>query len=82
MDEVRFDQLLNGDAPSLQDFAGFISVIEKLPGELLWTLATGDHKMHWMLQKALSSTLQQKVARENVDSAMNAIATRLMGKRE
>lgn len=82
MDEVRFEQLLSGDVPSFEDIAGFISVIERLPYELVWKISTENHKMHRKLHEALSSTLQEKISRENVDKAIDAMAARLLKNRE
>ena len=78
MNEDRFEQLLNGDQPTMADYAGFVSVIEKLPGELLWELANTKPAMHGLLKSAVLKRLQEAVHRENVDNALNAIVTKLI----
>jgi hypothetical protein len=77
MNEDRFESLLNGVEPTLEDFAGFVSVAEKLPVDLLWKIAPQSTSLHWMLKKVVLANLQKKIAKENVDNAMNAILTRL-----
>ena len=77
MDENRFEQLLNGDKPTLDDFAGFLSVVEKLPVELLWNLVNNNPNLDATLRNAALKVLQEKIARVNVDNAINAIVTRL-----
>lgn len=80
MNEKLFEQLLEGSAPSLQDFAGFTSVIEKLPNELLWKIVNDYPNLHWTLKKVALASLREKIQKENVDNALNAITTRLAQK--
>lgn len=67
MTPERFEALLNGGSPTLDDFEGFVSVIEKLPAELLWKLSKQGGSLHWMLKKPLLTTLQSKVTRQCID---------------
>jgi hypothetical protein len=74
MDEQTFNALLDGKQPTFEEFAGFVAVVERLPGELLWTLLTQAPSLNELLRKVVSKNLQDKVQRENVDNAVNAIA--------
>lgn len=78
MDIARFEQLVNGEIPSLGDFAGFVSVVEKLPIELLWPLAAKSPSLNHTLRAVLDKRLAELVQRTNVDNALNGIAERLM----
>lgn len=78
MDVARFERLINGDLPSLEDFAGFVSVIEKLPIELLWPLVVRSPSLNHTLRAVLDKRLAELVQRTNVDNALNGIAERLM----
>ena len=80
MNEQRFIELIDGAAPSLEDYVGFVSVVEKLPGELLWNLAHQSTFLNPILQKVVTTTLQEKVVRdkdEMIAGTLNAVVTRL-----
>ena len=78
MDVTRYEQLLNGLTPTFEDFAGFVSVTEKLPGELLWKIINLYPNLNGHLKKVVLNNLQEKVVRENVDNALDAIASSLL----
>lgn len=80
MTPERFEALLSGCLPTPDDFVGFLSVLEKLPTELLWKLSQESESLHWMLRTPLLTTLQEKVSRRNIDDALDAIVTRLASK--
>ncbi len=77
MDEQRFEQLLNGSTPTLDEFAGFVSVVEKIPGELLWKLLHNFPQMNGILCGVVQKRLIEVVRRDNIEEALNAIVTRL-----
>lgn len=78
MDEFQFEALLEGKTPSLDDFAGFVSVAERLPDELLWKIISGFPELNPVLRQAASNILQAKVTRIQVDAALNSIASRIV----
>jgi hypothetical protein len=80
MNDSRFNALLDGDQPSFEDFAGFVAVVEKLPGELLWRMLNTSPKLNGHLRKVVVSSLQKKVQRLNVDTAIDAIVTGVMAR--
>jgi hypothetical protein len=77
MDQGRFAQLLAGQVPTLQDFSGFVSVVEKLPVDILWKIASDFPSLNDVLRKVALQNLQEKVRRENVDDVMEAIVASL-----
>lgn len=84
MDEKRFFELFHEGPevkPTIQEYAGFVSIVEKLPAELLWKLANGSTLLHPILKSVLMKTLQEKIQRDkdaDIDKALNAIVTRLV----
>lgn len=77
MDANRFEQLLHGANPSLNEFGGFVSVVEKIPGELLWKMLNDYPQLHDILKNVVQKRLTEVVRRDNIDEALNAIITRL-----
>lgn len=73
----RFEKLLEGDHPTLGDLSGFLSVVEKLPAELLWQAVNSYPNMNFVLRGVMLQRLAETVQRENVDNALNDIVTRL-----
>lgn len=74
MEAHRIEELLNGAEPSLEDYASYISVIEKLPIELLWKAINSAPNMNPILKSATSKVLQEKVPRHNIDIGLESIA--------
>ncbi|HUO61589.1 MAG TPA: hypothetical protein VMU24_13035 [Candidatus Acidoferrales bacterium] len=77
MDVLRFKALADGETPSVEDYAAFVALAEKLPIDLLWDLLRLSPKMNWLLRAVVSKNLQEKIPRANVDHALNQIATEL-----
>jgi hypothetical protein len=73
MNVQRFQALLGGESPSLNDYAIFVSVIEKLPVDLLWEIANNSPSLHGILRTVVTKTLQEKIARKNVDDSLDSI---------
>jgi hypothetical protein len=80
MDEQKFNALLDGQIPSIDDYAEFVAVVEKLPVELLWGLVTKAPALNGILRTVVSKTLQEKVARKNVEDSLDAIVTGMRGR--
>jgi hypothetical protein len=80
MEEQKFNALLDGHVPSIDDYADFVAVVEKFPIELLWGILTKAPKLNSMLRTVVSKTLQEKIARKNVDDSLDAIVTGLRGR--
>ncbi|WP_432262981.1 hypothetical protein [Cupriavidus sp. TMH.W2] len=80
MNEQILAALLDGQTPSMEDFKGFVTVVEALPDNLLWQLLTTSPKLNPILQNVVTQTLQNKVARQNVDDALNAIVARIQSR--
>lgn len=77
MDLHRFKALADGAAPSIEDYAAFVALAEKLPPELLWDLLRLSPNMNCLLRVVVNKNLQEKIPRANVDNALNQIATEL-----
>ncbi|MFM0549656.1 hypothetical protein P0D69_01630, partial [Paraburkholderia sediminicola] len=78
MNVAKFKALLDGDAPTLEEYAEFVGLAEKLPYELLWTLLTSNPEMNGLLKGIVHKNLQEKVPKANVDAAIDAIATEIL----
>lgn len=76
MDSQRIEVLLSGEQPSLGDFATFISIVEKLPVEILWHFSVSFPNMHYLLKSAVLNRLHAKVPRQDVDEHLNEIVTK------
>jgi hypothetical protein len=76
MDSQQIEVLLGGEQPSLEDFATFTSIIEKLPLEILWHFSVSFPGMHYILKSVVLNKLQAKVTRKDVDEYMNEIVTK------
>lgn len=69
----RLDHLLKGAIPSLEDYALFVSVAEKLPPDMLLRLTQFEGLNHTL--KAVSAkVLQEKIGRINIDNSLAVIA--------
>ncbi|MBN3785515.1 hypothetical protein [Burkholderia sp. Ac-20353] len=80
MDEQKFNALLDGQVPSIDDYAEFVAIVEKLPIELLWAILTKAPVLNGILRTVVSKTLQEKIARKNVDDSLDAIVTGMRGR--
>jgi hypothetical protein len=80
MNAARLDALLEGDSPTVEDFGYFVSMAEKLPTELLWSLASSYPKLNHMLAGVAQKELQSKIQRKNIDDHLNSIVTSLRHK--
>ncbi|KER73655.1 hypothetical protein HR51_00775 [Burkholderia cepacia] len=78
MDLQRFNALIDGAVPTLDDYAEFVALAEELPPELLWELLSRASKMHWLLKGVVNKQLQEKIPKANVAQALDAIATDLL----
>jgi hypothetical protein len=76
MDSQRIEALLSGGQPSLGDFSTFISIIEKLPIEILWHFSVSFPNMHDLLKSAVLNKLHAKVPRQDVDKHLSEIITK------
>jgi hypothetical protein len=76
MDSQQIEVLLGGEQPSLEDFATFTSIIEKLPLEILWHFSVSFPNMHFILKGVVINKLQAKVMRQDVDEYMNEIVAK------
>jgi len=76
MDSQRIEVLLTGEQPSLEDFATFTSIIERLPLEILWHFSVSFPNMHYILKSVIINKLQAKVIRQDVDEYINEIVTK------
>ncbi|KUZ89155.1 hypothetical protein WI40_28425 [Burkholderia ubonensis] len=77
MNEQTFNALLGGQVPSIDDYAEFVAIVEKLPFELLWDILTKAPDLNGHLRTVVNKTLQEKIARKNVDESLDAIVTAL-----
>lgn len=82
MEMQRFNALVDGDEPTLEDYAAIVAVAESLPYELLWELLRTSPKMHWLLRGVVSKNLQERIPKANVDSAIDSIATELASRKK
>lgn len=73
MDEYRFKAILNGDTPTIDDYANFVAIVEKLSIEILWEILNNTPKLNKILRNVVNKTLQEKVVRKNVDDSLDAI---------
>ena len=80
MNKSRFEALLDGDQPSIEDFAGFVAVVEKMPGELIWQTLNSSPKLNGILQNVLISSLREKVQKLSIDTALDAIVSGVLAR--
>lgn len=77
MDAERLERLLEGEVPTLNDYASFVGVVEELPLQLIWDMSIKAPKLNHTLRSVLDKQLAKKVAGHNVDRAMHGILMRL-----
>lgn len=77
MNTERLVQLLEGANPSLEDYSFFVSVVEKLPADLIWLVASKSTSLNYLLKKVVFAELQRKVQRQNIEEHLNEISTML-----
>ncbi|VWD62326.1 hypothetical protein [Burkholderia contaminans] len=75
MNTQIFDALLDGKQPTIDEYADFVAVVEKLPIDLLWKILTEAKNLNGHLRNVTNKTLQEKIQRKNVDDALDAIVT-------
>jgi hypothetical protein len=80
MDVNTFENLMNGSGPSLEEYATFVAVIEKLPPNLLWRILTECEQMNKILKNVVAKVLQEKVPKENIDNSLEPIVEKLREK--
>jgi hypothetical protein len=76
MNKHIFEELLQGKQPSLNDFASFVSICEKLPVDILWYITNSYPNINFILHNVLYKNLENKIQRENIDAALNEIVTK------
>lgn len=68
------NELLGGETPSLDDYSEFIGIVEKLPIDLLWKILNEAPLLNEILRTVVNKTLQERVARKNVEDSLERIA--------
>ena len=81
MDLIRFQELLDGEEPSLADYSAFAFVTEHSSIDVLWTLLTQNPRMHWILKSIINKTLQEKIPKEKSQLALQSIIKNLEEKK-
>lgn len=64
--KMEINQLLNGTLPTLDDYAEFSGVCERLPKESLWKMITEFPDMHPFLREVATNNLRQKIHEANM----------------
>jgi len=74
-DELRFEKLLNGAEPSLDDYIFFVATMEKLmnTGKHWRFLIDSSPKLHWILQAVGDKKFQQRIQEEKQKIDIDAI---------
>jgi hypothetical protein len=77
MDLERFQVLLTGEEPTLEDYSAFAFITKHSSIDVLWNLLISNPKMHWILKSMINKSLQEKVSKVKLQQSMESIMTKL-----
>jgi hypothetical protein len=73
----EFLAILTLDNPSLDGYRGVVQFVESAEIETLWS-ALFTPGIHWIFRAVINKTLQEKVARANLDAAVTNITKKFI----
>lgn len=81
MNEHRFFELLEGAEPTLADLPGLLCLFKKLDVEMVWEVVVDYPKVNPIVRSMAQNALTERIQAKNVDDALDAVATKLMERR-
>ncbi len=73
----RIELLLNGEEPTLEDYALLVRVAEDANVDLLWNLLTSFPKSHGIVKLVINKSLQEKLPKIKTEKAVSSIIKKL-----
>lgn len=64
---MNIDNLLSGRAPTLNEYADFLGICERLPYEVIWEIMSKFPNMHFILMQVARDQLARKIQTKNLE---------------